>query len=240
MSTAFENIKWRVVNGSGLKMIAMIVMLIDHLAAFLFYNNPQFIEPLFELRNKPITLYFLFRLIGRIAFPIFAFLLVEGFQHTRSVKKYLRNILLFAIISELPWNLVHGGHWYCVGNQNVFFTLLLGGCGLYVIENVREISKQAFMLIGLLVLSIFLRADYGVSGYGFILMIYALRKNELVRAIVGSCMLGSRWIAGLAFIPISMYNGERGFIQGKYMKYLFYAFYPLHLMVIYVLSVVLK
>ena len=240
MSMALANIKWRIISGSGLKMMAMIVMLIDHIAAFLFYDNHLFIEPLFEFCNKPITLYFIFRLIGRIAFPIFAFLLVEGFQHTRSVKKYLINILLFAIISELPWNLVHGGHWYCVGSQNVFFTLLLGGCGLYVIENVREIRKQAFILIGLLVLSIFLRADYGVSGYGFILMMYALRKSELIRAVVGSCMLGSRWIAGLAFVPISMYNGKRGFIQGKYMKYLFYAFYPLHLMAIYVLNIVLK
>ncbi len=229
------NIQWKFLSGSGLKLIAMIAMIVDHLAAFLFYNNPLFVEPLFDIYHKQITLYFIFRAIGRIAFPIFAFLLVEGFSHTHNVKKYLTNLLVFAIVSELPWNLLHGGYLCCIGSQNVFFTLFLGCCGMYAIKYVDDIRKRAYMLIGLLIISIFLRADYGISGYGFILMIYVLRDNALIQAVVGSCMLSSRWMAGLAFIPINMYNGNRGFIQGKYMKYIFYVFYPLHLMIIYIL-----
>lgn len=64
-----------------------------------------------------------------------------------------------------------------------------------------------------------------------------LRHRPLFRAIVGAGMLSWRWIAGLAFIPIGMYNGRRGFIQGPFAKYIFYAFYPLHLLVLYFIKV---
>lgn len=73
-------------------------------------------------------------------------------------------------------------------------------------------------------------------GYGFILMLYVLRELRPVQAVVGACMLPSRWIAGLAFIPINLYNGRRGFIRGQVGKYLFYSFYPLHLLVIWLLQ----
>ena len=88
-------------------------------------------------------------------------------------------------------------------------------------------------LLGLLVASVLLKVDYGCSGYGFILMLYVLRENKILQAVIGSCMLSSRWQAGLAFIPISMYNGQRGFVKGPLAKYAFYLFYPLHLLLIY-------
>lgn len=226
--------KWQILSGSWLKMIAIVTMLIDHLTFFVWSRNHAIFEPLFALGHKQVTLYFILRGIGRLAFPIFAFLIVEGFIHTHDRKKYGRNLLLFALLSELPWNLVHSGTWL-YPTQNVLFTLFLGFLGLCAIEHFRtDKMRMGLSLIGLLGLSILLRSDYGCSGYGFILFLYMLRQNRLLQAVIGSCILGSRWVAGLAFIPINMYNGQRGFIGGgKFAKYLFYLFYPLHLLCIY-------
>ena len=218
-------------NGSWLKVIAMVSMLIDHTASHLLRHAEAFNEPLISLGHHHMTWYILMRCVGRLAFPLFAFLLVEGFMHTHSRKHYGRNLLMFALISEIPWNLTHGGHLYGL-SQNVFFTLFLGYLGLCAIEHYREDRfRQACALLGLFVLSILLHCDYGCRGFSFIIMLYLLRHQPLFRAIVGAGLFG--WIPGLAFIPISMYNGCRGFIQGPFAKYIFYAFYPAHLLVLY-------
>lgn len=226
-------------SGSWLKVLAMTSMLVDHLAAFYYCCDPQFLQPLFTVGHHLVTPYVLMRLVGRLAFPIFAFLIVEGFVHTRDRVKYGCNLLLFAFLSEIPWNLVHSGTWHYY-SQNVMFTLFLGFLGLCVIEYYRDdIRRQAFVLIALFALSVLLRADYGCNGFGFILLLYVLRRNRLLQAVIGSCILGSRWMAAPAFIPINMYNGRRGFIQGSIGKYLFYLFYPVHLLLIYLLRTTL-
>lgn len=232
------NSKWKFLSGSWLKVIAILSMLVDHLAAFLLYKLPAFQQVLFTVRSHPITPYVLCRMAGRIAFPIFAFLIVEGFLHTRSRKRYGINLFVFALISEIPWNLVHTGTLLCP-KQNVLFTLFLGFLGLCALERFRDQAKYLWpSLIGLFAVSFFLRADYGYVGYAFILMLYALRNYPVVQALTGCCMLPMRWVAGLAFIPINLYNGKRGFIQGPVGKYLFYVFYPAHLLLIWLLPLV--
>ena len=229
--------RYKILSGSWLKVIAMVSMLIDHTAGQLLRHMEAFNEPLISLGHHHMTWYFLMRCAGRLAFPLFAFLLVEGFEHTRSRRRYGRNLLVFALISEIPWNLTHGGHLYGL-SQNVFFTLFLGFLGLCAIEHYRDnLKRQTIALLGLFVASVLLLCDYGCSGFSFIIMLYLLRRQPLFRAIVGAGMLSYRWIAGLAFIPIAMYNGQRGFIQGPLSKYLFYAFYPLHLLVLYFIKV---
>lgn len=225
--------RWKCLSGSWLKVLAVLFMLIDHLAAFYLYDAPALQVPFLHILHKTLTPYWLMRLIGRMSFPIFAFLLVEGFIHTHDRKRYGLNLLLFALLSEIPWNLVHFGTWH-YSSQNIFFTLLLGYLGLYAIERFKgEPVKLLASLLGLLVASVLLKVDYGCSGYGFILMLYVLRENKILQAVIGSCMLSSRWQAGLAFIPISMYNGQRGFVKGPLAKYAFYLFYPLHLLILY-------
>ena len=227
--------QWQVFSGSALKVIAIISMVIDHLAHFYWRDAIWINQVLLSVGHRQITPYFLMRLVGRIAFPLFAFLLVEGFLHTRDRFKYGRNLLIFALISEIPWNLAHLGTWH-YPSQNVFFTLFLGYLGLCAIELYKDDSKRLLAsLLGLLAASVLLRADYGCSGFGFILLLYVLRENKILQAIIGSCVLGSRWIAGLAFIPINMYNGKRGFVKGAFAKYFFYVFYPAHLLVLYFL-----
>ncbi len=226
--------RWRILSGSWLKVIALVAMLIDHLAFYYLRFDPSFSKPLFMIGDNPINLPVLMNCIGRLAFPLFAFLVVEGFLHTHNRLRYGINLFVFALMSEIPWNLVHSNYWFYPG-QNVLFTLLLGYLGLCAIERFSDNRrKQAASLIGLLIVSIFLRADYGYAGYTFILFLYALRQKRLLQAVIGSCMLGT-WLVGFAFIPINMYNGRRGFIKGKYAKYLFYIIYPLHLALIYLM-----
>ena len=143
------------------------------------------------------------------------------------------NLLGFALISEIPYDLVHANKFFYHG-QNVFFTLFLGYLGLCIIERYKEDFKNlARYLVPLFLLSIVLRCDYGCAGFGFILLIYLLRENKLLMSIVGTGALPNTFIAGMAFVPIWFYNGERGFVRGKVWKYAFYAFYPVHLIVLY-------
>ena len=225
--------RWKKLDGSALKLIAVVTMLIDHTASVLLRNNNTV---LFSLAGHAMSLYQFMRYVGRISFPIFAFLLVEGFLHTRNVKRYALNLFLFALISEIPWNLEHSGR-LLYGSQNVMFTLLLGLLGLWVMREYHEQRKKEIIpLLGLLAVSIVLRADYGCSGFGFILMLYLLRDRKLYQAVVGSCFQSSMWIAGLAFVPINLYNGKRGFIDRPWKKYLFYAIYPLHMLALYLIK----
>lgn len=227
--------KWIFLSGSWLKVLAMLTMLLDHVAGFLLFRNPELQTLLFTLRGHSITVYVLLRMIGRLAFPLFAFLLVEGFQHTRNRKQYGLNLFLFALLSEIPFNLMRSGHCLHTG-QNVMFTLLLGYLGLCALEYFRaDKLRMTLSILGLFVVAFFAHADYGYVGYAFILLMYVLRGTPVVRAVVGCAALPSHVVGGMAFIPIALYNGKRGFIQGPVAKYLFYAFYPLHMLVIWLL-----
>ena len=225
--------KLKILNGSWLKIIAIISMIIDHIALFILKNYNSFIYTLFTIGSREVTIYYIMRCIGRIAFPIFAFLIVEGYIHTHDRVKYGRNLLLFAVFSEIPYNLIHSGTWHYPG-QNVIFTLFLGYLSICALEYFRQDKKKLLIsLLGLLLISIAFKADYGCNGFGFILMLYILRNNKLIQAIIGSCFLSSTWHAGLAFIPLNMYNGTRGFIKGNFSKYFFYVFYLGHLLILY-------
>lgn len=225
-------------SGSILKILACLAMLLDHTAACCSGEFPWIDDVLFTIAGKGITLQYLMRAVGRMAFPIFAFLISEGFVHTRNREKYALNLLAFALLSEIPFNLAFGGT-LLHPKQNVFFTLLLGYAGIYFYEKYREANQGKYLLsiLALLAVSIFLRADYGCFGYGFILLLYILRNNKVLMSVIGICVLPSKWIGGAAFVPICMYNGKRGFATGKVAKYAFYLFYPLHLFVIYLLGI---
>ena len=225
--------KYKCISGSTLKLIAVFAMLLDHSAKALYRYVPALQTEFFTIGDNHISTAFLMTSIGRMAFPIFAFLIVEGFIHTHNRMNYGRNLLLFALISEIPWNLIHTNSILCP-RQNVFFTLFFGYLGICVIEKYKgQLKEQALYLILLFLVSVFLRADYGCQGFAFILMLYLLRNKLLLAAIVGSGFLSSTWRAGLAFIPICLYNGKRGFVKGRVLKYAFYLFYPVHLMVLY-------
>ena len=117
--------KYRILSGSTLKVIAVVTMLIDHIGAILLSMYQPALKTLFTLFGREYSVYLIFRDIGRVAFPIFCFLLLEGFLHTHDRFRYGMNLFIFSLISEIPWNLMFTNT-LRYEKQNVFFTLFLG------------------------------------------------------------------------------------------------------------------
>ena len=116
------------ISGSTLKLIAILSMLIDHAGATIIrtlWQSPVISSSVSQSRLWS-EIYKISRSVGRIAFPIFCFLIVEGFLHTRNVWRYARRLFLFSLISEIPFDLALKGSWYFPEKQNVYFTLLIG------------------------------------------------------------------------------------------------------------------
>ena len=128
-------------SGSELKMIAIATMLIDHIAATVIIRVLKF----GGYNDSLYQLYRVMRNIGRIAFPIFCFLLVEGFMHTRDREKYALRLGCFAAISEIPFDLAFNGKILEVGYQNVFFTLLLGLLTMMAYDSVMNQSRFSLL-----------------------------------------------------------------------------------------------
>ena len=226
--------RYQVLSGSALKAIAVISMLIDHVAAHLLEADPQIMTVLFTVGTIKVSWYFILRPIGRLAFPIYCFLLVEGFTYTHDRIRYGSNLLAFAFISEIPFDLARKLMFFDYTYQNVFWTLLIGYLGMYAYEELTgQPALQAVCVIGLALVSMGLLCDYGARGYALILVLYWLRRNALAKTTIGCCMTLATWRAGLAFIPINFYNGQRGFVRNSILKYVFYAFYPVHLLVLW-------
>lgn len=222
--------RYQFLSGSALKTLALISMLVDHTASALLRQADWGI---LTVGTHGIRLYPYMRALGRIAFPIYCFLLVEGYVHTRSVRKYAGTLLCFALISELPWNLLHADQLFYLHSQNVFFTLILGLIGIVVIDRAKGKGFQLLCVSALLAVSFVLKADYGSTGFCFILIMFLLRENRGLQAVIGAGILSP--YAGLAALPIWLYNGKRGYIQG-FGKYLFYAVYPAHMMILWILQ----
>ena len=232
-STSFIPEKYRILSGSALKVLAMAIMLIDHTASFLLRYYPPVTRAWFQIGSTSYSLYRVMRDVGRSAFPIFCFLLVEGFLHTHDRFKYGRNLLIFACISEIPWNFAQNGTLLFADKQNVFFTLFLGYLAFCLINRFKENpTMQLMSMLVLLAVSYFLKADYGYKGYVFLLIMFWLHQYKPAQALIGSCWLIYEWKACFAFISLNMYNGKRGFIRGKWAKYFFYAFYPVHIAIL--------
>ena len=176
----------------------------------------------------------MFRYIGRIAFPIFAFLLVEGYFHTRDVRRYMLRLGLFAVISEIPYDLAFRETILEFEHQNVFFTLFIGVAMMYALEKSPQWqAKAAEVLLAMWAASL-LCSDYRYKGILLIAVYYFLRGRKREEFVLGAGwnFLWNWEIQGygaLASVPIAMYSGQRG----RSMKYFFYLFYPLHLAVFY-------
>lgn len=199
-----------------LKWIAIITMVIDHTGAIIYPGE------------------MMWRYIGRVSFPIFCFLLVEGFFHTHDIYQYMLRLGIFAVISEIPYDLAFHGKILEFEYQNVFFTLLLGVVMMYVLEKSGKWSEKLIEVLLVMWLANLLRTDYSFKGILLIAIFYIFRQNFLPKMACGAVwnFLWNGSIQGygaLAMIPIALYNGE----HGRRMKYFFYVFYPAHLLVLY-------
>ena len=224
-------------SGSALKIIAVLSMVADHCAYFL-------LEP-----DAP--LYNVLRCFGRIAFPVFAFLIAEGFAHTRNRTRYFLSLLGFAIISEVPWYLLNG----IDGTHNVMFTLFLGVAALAVFDRLCEHGPLCcFSILILCFLAWWSGVDYDWRGILMIAIFYMLRhqtiqpwlsrhhvgfpSQAIIQILFTFPLMMHYGIVGaaLASICIFLYDGTRGNIKGAVAKYSFYAFYPIHLIILYLIS----
>ena len=199
-----------------LKMIAAVTMLIDHVGYIFF---PQYV---------------FLRIIGRISFPIFAFLIVEGFMHTKDVKKYILRMTVFAIITEMPFDFAFYGT-YNWGHQNVLITFLLAIIAMYIDRLYRrKVGIAAAFALALL--AEFIGCDYGMFGVIVVMMFYWNYDrfyNKLIFGTASLVLLASSYqvFDVMAMIPIGLYNGKKGIG----VKYFFYGFYPGHLLVLYLI-----
>lgn len=213
-------------SGSALKIIAVLSMVTDHCAYYLL--------------DESSVAYEVMRCFGRIAFPVFAFLVAEGFVHTRNRMRYFLSLLLFAVISEVPWYLLNGAD----GTHNVMFTLALGVAALTVFERLRE---HRILCCCSMLLTAWLAAwsgtDYEWRGVLVITVFYLLGmvKNtpvtlrRMLQLLFAFPLMMHYGITGalLACAVIFLYDGTRGFIHGNVAKYGFYAFYPAHLFLLW-------
>lgn len=225
------SIQKRGISASTLKIIAVCSMLVDHFAISIYLLLPE----------NSYAMYRMLRYIGRIAFPIYCFLLVEGFFHTKNVKKYIARCFAFALISEIPFDMAGYGQVFFWRHQNVFFTLTIGLLVLYGFKIIRDkygnnwLLQIAVVLAGAGLAQI-LEVDYHYMGVLFIVMFYYCKNvNKWLRDIIGVCAFAYEVTAPLAFIPIHFYDGRRGLR----LKYVFYCIYPVHLFIFGLIRIVL-
>lgn len=251
METIGEQVKkkWGL-SGAVLKMIAVVTMLIDHTGAAIFEGvvlprlgalNGYFLmyqyayagtipqEVLADPNFNWILLTFIMRQIGRIAFPIYCFLLVEGFLHTRDRKKYALRLGIFALISELPFDLAFFGGLE-IAHQNVYFTLFIGVLVMMALDRLegRKIIQLLTAILGMLAAQV-ISTDYSSMGILLIIILYVLREHKAAKCIAGAVSFSWEVTSIISFLLIPLYNGKRG----KQLKYFFYAFYPVHLLLLY-------
>ena len=208
-----------------LKWIAIITMLIDHVGYIYITRFPD---------------YYIFRGIGRIAFPIFVFFIAEGCFKTKDIRKYMMRLFIFALISEFAFDYAFHGTWLYFHYQNIFFTLFFGALSIYSFNYFHEKDKYlrvAFMMPVLMsVAAEFLHTDYGGVGVLLIFFLYYFHDNFKHQAFVlvlGNIILAFsshpiQLLGILTIFPLYFYNGQRG----KNAKYLFYVFYPAHLLIL--------
>ena len=178
--------------------------------------------------------------IGRIAFPIFAFLIVNGMFLTRSVEKYIVRLFSFAIISEIPFDLAVSGQMFDFYNQNVFFTLALSASLIFVAEKIEKFDQSNLVKAILKIISVgifcaianYYHTDYSMLGILAVFLLYlgsTSRRNTYIAILFGYFFEAYMYLFVYLSIPIiHFYNGKKGNIN----KWAFYIFYPAHLLVI--------
>lgn len=223
-------------SGTALKSIACLSMLIDHLGASLLENG------LFKqgaVWQGAVQLDLVMRMAGRLAFPIYCFLLVEGFLHTHDFKKYALRMLGFALISEWPFDWAFFSGVYR-GHQNVYFTLLLGLPAMKALDTFQTEEglpgvKGVLGAAACIGAAALLQCDYDVRGLALILALYIARRDKKTQCIAGAAFSLFEPVAPLAFLLVWCYNGERG-SSSRAEQWAFYWFYPVHLLALGVLT----
>ena len=221
-------------NGFHLKLIAICTMLIDHMGYTLF----------------PGVMWL--RCVGRVAFPIFCFLIAEGCVYTHDRKKYAARLLVFALLSEIPYNLMNSGMIWDPYDQNVLWTLLTGALVCWLMDwALKKCTPLSFVLTGAAMVAAYwlleaFRTDYGGWGMLLVAAFYGVHRApsgavvKMIAQAFGLAFFSLGVMGGylsielwslVSLAPIWLYNGQRGFSH-KAVQYGFYAFYPVHILIL--------
>ena len=217
--------------GNQLKILALIAMTIDHIGYQLYPQSDWM------------------RIVGRLAFPIFAYMIAEGAKYTKNRKKYLGMMLGLGILFQLVYYFAMHSLY-----QSVLITFSLSILLIYAVDYaIKKNTVEAWVLPSLLFLLIFFAAhivplllvhkdfaiDYGIWGILLPVFVFVGRNKWEKLALCALALIflsmsyTNQWYALFALIPLALYNGKRGALR---MKYLFYIYYPLHLVLIYLYS----
>lgn len=220
----------------AIKIIACITMCLDHVK----YAIPE--------TMGWMTIFF-----GRIAFPLYAFLAVEGYIHTSNIEKYLKRLTIFAIISQIPFMLFRTlvGEWKML---NIMFTLLFGLLTIFVFDKLKKRYYLSIPIIAVLIyMGKYLNVDYSWYGVVTVFLFYLCRKHKFIRILsflfltfifyykrifdyfsINNLIL--YLCVNISTIIMLFYNGK----LGKKTKYFYYWFYPVHMALLYGISLIYK
>lgn len=233
----------RILPQEVLKLIACVSMLIDHFGAAIVPGLP--------LTNM-VTIYYICRVIGRIAFPIYCFLLVEGMRHTRNPRNYILRLGIGILLAELPFDfLLEGG--FSWGYQSVMVTLTLGAIMLLCMHKTEKKWLKLLLVLAFAILAELTKCDYGGWGIAMIAVFALLDRFSLQFAgvlLVSVCMPSAgitvlgifvpcELAALLAMVPIGLYSGRK-LTYSRTIQWAFYLFYPLHLLILWVIALILR
>ena len=231
--------RWQVFNGAQLKYMAFLSMLLDHV-------NNAMITPYLDGKGPLLHVSNVLGILGRVAFPLFMFFLVEGFFKTRSRKKYLINLLVFALLSEVPFDLFTSRELFNKNWNNMMFTLALSLATIWIVDEMKgrlaKKSKALWYGASVLVVAVmcavamFFSLDYDYHAIIVAYLFYIFYEKPLYGAALGYLSIIKELYSVLGFAATLTYNGERG----KQYKWLNYAFYPVHLLILGLLRVALK
>ena len=243
---------WRPLTGTGLKWIAIVTMLVDHAGAVLVLPYCLLLYRTHAANAaEAYQVYLLMRHVGRIAFPLFCFALVEGFVHTHSRPRQVVRLALFAAVSEIPFDLaLNDGVISYATSLNVMFTLLIAYVVMWVPELVGDRLGLSRLARGVLLvpcaiggawLALALDVDYHAFGVLLVCGLYLARDSRVAQLAVGAalaaayCLVHNDWMEMYSIVGMAcflLYNGRRG----RGMKYFFYLFYPLHLLLLWMIA----
>jgi len=243
----------------ALKVIAVVTMIVDHVATIIIMANPHLVEA------NPIVFNYM-RYVGTISFPIFAYLIANGCVHTKNIYKYLVRLGILAIISEVPYDLAfwgHGGGISFLNNTNIFYTLFLGVGAVAVYEWLRDVTRNipvvnlvvpVLAVVPFFASSQILGSDFSGVGVPLIFFLYVFDPmKKPFRIVIMTVNLlfyyGRHFIPAIAMsAPPAMFQhvalalgfslisvvlvafyNQKIGVNSPWVKWGFYAFYPLHI-----------
>lgn len=216
-------------SNSSIKVLAAFFMLLDHAGVMLFSNEPE--------------VFWALRIAGRVSFPMFAFLAAEGIFHSRNRTLYALRLLLFAFMTEIPYNMAIWNSYFAFGNCNVLFTLFFAVAPFAIKDLIKnkKISTAVFVvsLPVFCLAAVKFGADYDFKGVLIIWIFYFLRDIRLASfAAVGALILifhfSSVQVYSVLALPVlALTDGRKGWIQKPWQKMIFYAFYPAHFVLLH-------